>query len=69
MTPKWHWFYHFGQKAALINPRLTSCMIDEDYVGLISVIVGASVQGTAMHRVPEKVAEKITWAMHFENMA
>ena len=66
LTPKWHWLYHLGQKAVFINPRLVSCLVDEDFVGLLSVIVGASAQGSPMHKVPDKVAEQISWAMHFE---
>ena len=43
-------------------------MVDEDYVGQIKAIVSASTQGTPLHKVPEKVAEKLQWALHFEMM-
>ena len=64
MTPKWHWLYHLGEKSVYLNPRISCCMVDEDFVGQLKVIVAASAQGTAMHRVPEKVAETLRWALH-----
>ena len=40
-------------------------MIDEEYVGKLKAVVAASVQGTPMEIVPQKVAEKMRWIMHF----
>ena len=42
-------------------------MVDEDFVGQIKEIVASSSQGTAMHNVSLKVAEKLVWCMHFDN--
>ena len=69
MTPKWHWLYHLSDRSRLINPKVTSCMVDEDYAGQIKVIVASCATGTPMHKVPEKVAEKLTWCMHFNSAA
>ena len=38
MTPKFHWLYHFGERAQFLSPRRGACLIDEDYVGKIKTI-------------------------------
>jgi len=68
-TPKWHWLYHMAQRAVYLNPRVSSCFLDEDYVNRVKIIVGASVFGTPAALVPMKVADKIRWTMHFATMA
>ena len=68
MTPKWHWLYHLAERASYINPRMACCMVDEDYVGQLKVIVASCAQGTPSHKVPEKVSEKLRWAEHFEQL-
>ena len=68
VTPKFHWFWHWGQRAPLLNPRRSSCCLDEDFVGDVKEVVGASTASTPMQQVPLKVMEKIVWQMHFVNM-
>ena len=68
LTPTFHWLWHWSRKSALLNPRRSNCMLDEDYVGVIKTCVAASVSGTPMEMVPSKVMERVVWGMHFLNM-
>ena len=63
MVPKHHWFWHLGDRALWINPRRSCCLIDEDCVGKIKLVVAACTHGTPTHEVQNKVAEQ--WRLGF----
>ena len=69
LVPKHHWQWHLAQQACWVNPRVSACMIDEDFVGQLKTIVGACVQGTPLEEVPMSVVTKVVWTMHFERVA
>ena len=64
-TAKLHWYYHLGERAAFLNPRVGSCWLDEDFVGRFKTIVHACGFGLASHRVPQQAMEKYRWCLHF----
>ena len=66
--PKLHYLHHLAERAYFINPRTTSCWVDEDYVGKVKAIVQACTLGTPMHLVPQKVAEKMQWVIHLDTL-
>ena len=66
-TPKLHWYWHLGQRAQHLNPRRANCMLDEDFVGHIKTVVAGCVHGTRPHVVPQKMGERMRWAMHVVN--
>ena len=41
-TPKFHSFYHIGQEALYMSPRLSWCYSNEDYVGRIAILGDSS---------------------------
>ena len=47
MVPKCHYLLHMGAKALFLSPRMGGCLIDEDYVGKIKLIVSKGVNGTS----------------------
>lgn len=49
--------FHLGERAMFVNPRRSSTLIDEDFVGKIKGLVAAAASGTEAHKVPNKVAE------------
>ena len=65
LPPKAHWLYHLGQRAHFMNPRVGACLIDEEYVGALKIIVGKAAHATAAEVVPCKVMERMRWAMEF----
>ena len=67
VTIKHHWLFHLGQRAAYINPRRACCMLDEDYVGKLKVVVASVVHGTQAHDVPSKVIDKVQWGQQIIN--
>ena len=67
VVPKHHWLWHLAQKAKHLCPRVSCCMLDEDYVGKQKLVVAACVQGTRLEDVPASVMIKNMWAMHFAN--
>ena len=68
MPSKFHWFWHWGQRARYLNPRKTNAMLDEDYVGKIKVLVHSCSPGTELHAMVNKSADKYRWALHFLGM-
>ena len=67
-VPKLHYWYHLGERCVYLNPRVTSCWIDEDYVGKVKAVVVSCTMGTPMHSVPAKVAEKLSWVVHIDTV-
>ena len=65
MVPKHHWFWHLGDRALWINPRRSCCLIDEDYVGKMKLVVAACAHGPATHEVQNKVAEQYRFGWWF----
>ena len=67
MTPKFHWLYHFGERAQFLSPRRGACLIDEDYVGKIKTIGQACASGTPLHKMPSRIVEKMRWGKSILN--
>jgi hypothetical protein len=65
IAPKFHWLYHFGQKAMLLNPRKGNCSLDEDFVGICKDIVQSCAHATPAHQIPASFADKYRWGQHF----
>jgi hypothetical protein len=65
IAPKFHWLYHFGQKAIFLNPRKGNCSLDEDFVGVCKEIVQSCAHATAAHKLPASFADKYRWGQHF----
>ena len=64
VTPKFHYYYHMGQRALFLNPRKGNTMIDEDFVGQAKHIVASCAHGTEAHAVPEKFFERYVWGKY-----
>ena len=64
MTPTFHWWWHWAQRAIFLNPRKGNCFIGEDLVGGIKEIVARSTSGTTIELVPGKVMDKFKWQEH-----
>ena len=62
---KFHQMWHFGHKSLYLHPKTGSCLLDEDFVGKMKLIVRACSEGTPAHNVPIGTMEKYTWALHF----
>jgi hypothetical protein len=67
VVPKHHWFWHWGQRSRLLNPRRGNTMIDEHFVGVCKQVVASSTHGTEPHAVPTKFLEKYRWGLHILN--
>jgi hypothetical protein len=67
LAPKFHWLWHFGERAKYLCPRRGACLIDEDYVGKIKVVGQACSSGTALHRIQLKIVDKIRWGKSLMN--
>jgi hypothetical protein len=67
LAPKFHWLWHFGERAQYLCPRRGACLIDEDYVGKIKVVGQACSSGTALHRIQLKIVDKIRWGKSLMN--
>ena len=68
LVPKHHWQFHLAQKARWLNPRVSACFLDEDFVGQLKQIVATCTPGTPMEEVPLSVQAKVSWSMHFEQV-
>ena len=66
ITPKFHFFWHFAQRAQYLSPRRGSCFIDEDYVGQMKTVGQACSHGTQLHDIPGKLVEKVRCAKGLE---
>ena len=55
---KHHWMWHLGDRALLVNPRRSCCLLDEDYVGRMKEVVCSCAPGTALHHIQSKVADQ-----------
>ena len=51
LVPKHHWLWHLADRALFINPRRSCCLLDEDYVGKIKLVVASCAFGTPLHNV------------------
>ena len=58
LVPKHHWLWHLADRALFINPRRSCCLLDEDYVGKIKLVVASCAFGTPLHNVQSKAAEQ-----------
>ena len=65
MPAKFHWLYHWGVRARLLNPRKTNTLIDEDFVGYAKDLAHSCAAGTELHMMPVKACDKYRWAMFF----
>ena len=65
VVPKHHWLWHLGERALLINPRKSCCLLDEDYVGHFKLLVAACAHGNAAHNIQFKVAEQYRYGFYF----
>lgn len=65
MPTKFHWLYHWGERARLLNPRKTNTLIDEDFVGYAKDLAHSCAAGTELHMMPVKACDKYRWAMFF----
>lgn len=59
--PKHHCFWHLCEKTKYDHPRLGNTCLDEDYVGRIKRVAGASANGCVTHKIPQKVMDKSIW--------
>ena len=64
MPSKFHWLWHWARKARFLNPRLTNCYIDEDFVGRIKTLVHSCAAGSSLQLMISKMSEKYRYAMH-----
>ena len=62
MPTKFHWLYHWAERARYVNPRITNTFLDEDFVGKWKVLVRSCSAGSELHHMPQKAAEKYRWA-------
>ena len=62
---KSHWLWHWSRKARFINPRITNCYMDEDFVGKMKVLVHSCSAGTDTHMMMAKMRDKYRYGMHF----
>ena len=62
---KFHWLWHWARKARFVNPRLTNCYMDEDFVGRIKDLVHSCAAGSEQQHMVVAMAEKYRYAMHF----
>lgn len=69
LVPKFHWYWHLIYRAQYLHPRKGNTFIDEDFVGILKVIVKACVSGIQPHNVPALVIEKMRWSMHIDTIA
>ncbi len=58
MTSKFHYLKHMATDCFSLNPKLGSCLGDEDFVGNIGIIASGSTRGTSSLQLPNKVVEK-----------
>ena len=65
VAPKFHWFWHFGDRARLLNPRKGCTMLDEDVVGVCKIIVESCAHGTDSHNVHSSVVQTYRVGQHF----
>ena len=68
LVPKHHWQFHLAQKSRWLNPRVSACFLDEDFVGQLKQIVATCTPGSPMEEVPLSVQAKVSWNMHFEQV-
>ena len=65
IAPKHHWLWHLGDRALLLNPRKACCLLDEDYVDKIKLVVAANSHGNPTHEIQNKVAEQYHYGFWF----
>ena len=55
VRPKHHWAWHLFERCAYLHPRIGNCLLDEDYVGKMKLVVKASTHNNQLHRIPRRV--------------
>ena len=65
-TPKFHWVAHMVEQAAFLNPKYVSTYSGETTVGYQASLAHACLNGTAPHKVPEKVVWRFRLGLHLK---
>lgn len=65
-TPKFHWVAHMVEQAAFLNPKYVSTYSGETMVGYQASLAHACLNGTAPHKVPEKVVWRFRLGLHLK---
>eukprot|EP00438_Fugacium_kawagutii_P007711 Skav226430 [mRNA] locus=scaffold696:57224:58126:- [translate_table: standard] len=63
-VPKHHFLAHMAEQAAFLNPKFVSTYAGETMVGYMSSLAHSCLNGTAPHKVPEKVMWKFRLGFH-----
>lgn len=67
LTKKMHDLYHLAERATEINPAWTSCMLQEDLMGKVKVLMVNSVQGCKPTVAALKALRKYRLGLHLEH--
>ena len=65
VVPKHHWYWHWADRARLLNPRKGNCMVDEGFVGIMKDVAATCTANSPTHKVPENLMTKYRWGVHF----
>ena len=65
-TPKFHWVAHMVEQAAFLNPKYVSTYSGGTMVGYQASLAHACLNGTAPHKVPEKVLWRFRLGFHLK---
>ena len=67
VTKKLHDLYHLAERATEVNPAWTSCMLQEDLMGKVKVLMVNSVQGCKPTVAALKALRKYRLGLHLEH--
>ena len=57
-VPKFHWLQHIKLQSRFVNPRLSWCYADEDFMGIMKKMSMKCLAGTAATKVAAKIVER-----------